>query len=740
MNTLHARRGRSYPSTRGLAQSLGLTAGESGRMSAVDYFVNAAARTGWGTNSLVEATDYDLVRLSYNYLLLITLYRNHWITRAIVDIPAQDMTRAWPRLTSDMPPEDATKIDKAIRRTQTKARVLEALCYARLFGGGGALIVVDGQEHQLDEPLDPHDIELGSFQGIIPFDRWSGIVPDGNVCTDVRRPVAFNLPEYYTVTSPDGSGGMGGTGFRVHASRILRFAGPAVPSPEYQAQQWWGISVVEPAFEEVRKRDNMSWNILMATFRMNLISIQDPELAQSLSGLNMTGKALQAYQSRMQALNDLMSNQSLLITGKDGGMSSTQYAFSGTADVYQQFQMDIAGAARIPVTRLFGRTISGLGQANDQDERIYEEVIALQQDTALRPQLEKLYPIIAMSELGEVPDDMNLIFPSVRVLTEEEKADLGKTISDNVLGLFNAGLYSKAMALRELQNASESTGMFTNITDEDIAEAEKEQDMAGEMGGPPMTEMPGQEQQEGAAPGQPKQTGPQLVPPKKPLMGPLGPLDVPANKGLVQESGKRAGHVKSPTTQASGEHQARELVRQFEPKPKGEERGEHRTRPRQTAADGASASPMAMDDREFAGFPITVEYPKGVRRRITNDRGETVYDKKMLFDYGFIRNTVGRDGDEIDVICGPDPDSQRVFVIGMRDLGPDKDKREDEDKVFLGFNDPAEARDAFLTMYPEPFVDGIKEYSAADYMELLDDQDGAITSTAEDMLSHCVEA
>ena len=88
---------------------------------ALDYFSNVAARTGWGTPSLTEATDYELVRLSYDYWLMITLYRNHWIARKIVDIPARDMVRAWPRISSEMDPKDITRIDGAIRKTHTKA-------------------------------------------------------------------------------------------------------------------------------------------------------------------------------------------------------------------------------------------------------------------------------------------------------------------------------------------------------------------------------------------------------------------------------------------------------------------------------------------------------------------------------------------------------------------------------------------------------------------------------------------
>ena len=74
----------------------------STRAQIKDYFINVASRSGWGTPSITEATDYELVRLSYDYWLMITLYQNHWICGKIVDVPARDMVKAWPRITSEM--------------------------------------------------------------------------------------------------------------------------------------------------------------------------------------------------------------------------------------------------------------------------------------------------------------------------------------------------------------------------------------------------------------------------------------------------------------------------------------------------------------------------------------------------------------------------------------------------------------------------------------------------------------
>lgn len=37
-------------------------------------------------------------------------------------------------------------------------------------------------------------------------------------------------------------------------------------------------------------------------------------------------------------------------------MHNTQYTFTGLPDVYDRMMMDVAGAARTPVTKLFGRS------------------------------------------------------------------------------------------------------------------------------------------------------------------------------------------------------------------------------------------------------------------------------------------------------------------------------------------------------------------------------------------------
>ena len=97
-----------------------------------DGFSNAATRMGEGTTNLLEGTEYKNNRLSFDWNLLNTLYREHWIVRRIVDVVAEDMVKNWYKIKSQLAPSDMKKIAILERKTQLRARILEGLRWARL--------------------------------------------------------------------------------------------------------------------------------------------------------------------------------------------------------------------------------------------------------------------------------------------------------------------------------------------------------------------------------------------------------------------------------------------------------------------------------------------------------------------------------------------------------------------------------------------------------------------------------
>lgn len=106
-----------------------------------------------------------------------------------------------------------------------------------------------------------------------------------------------------------------------------------------------------------------------------------------------------------------------------------------------------------------------------------------------------------------------------------------------------------------------------------------------------------------------------------------------------------------------------------------------------------------MKRRRFQGLPISIENPRGSTRGGT-DRGGKAWSIKMQHDYGYIRGTLGVDGDHFDVYLGPDEEAPTAYIVTTR-APPDFDKT-DEQKAMLGFASEDAARVAFLAHYDNP--------------------------------------
>lgn len=94
------------------------------------------------------------------------------------------------------------------------------------------------------------------------------------------------------------------------------------------------------------------------------------------------------------------------------------------------------------------------------------------------------------------------------------------------------------------------------------------------------------------------------------------------------------------------------------------------------------------------GMDITIENPQGsVRRGVAPDG--TPWENELASHYGYVRSSRGNDGDNVDVFIGPDPHSERVFVVDQ--LHPDGSF--DEHKAMLGFHTEDEAVQGYLANY-----------------------------------------
>lgn len=436
------------------------------KISMKDSFQNTLARLGFATPNVTEGAKYPLTRLTRNYNLMTALYRNSWIIRRVIDTVAKDMIKNWVEFTSGITPEETDLMNRAIRKYGIKTKLIEALIWARLYGGSAALMIIEGEE-DLSQPLDVNNIMPGQFKGLIVLDRWSGIYPQLETNRDMDNP-DFGLPKYYIISSDESHE----QGIKIHHSRILRFVGDLLPLWEKEAESYWGASVVERLFEELKKRDNTSANIASLVFLSCLRVLKMQDYGQVLSLSNQ--KAQQSLYDTLQAQNILMNNMGLYVLDKDDDFQVFQQSFSGLDDVYEKFMLDIAGAANIPATRLYGRSPAGMNSTGEGEETNYNNDIEQEQENSLRYQLDTLFPVMAMSVLGYVPDDLDFNFNPVETLSQKEIAERIYRSTEAVRGAYTDGIISQQIAMKELKHLGKRLGVFTNITDEDIDRASDE--------------------------------------------------------------------------------------------------------------------------------------------------------------------------------------------------------------------------------------------------------------------------
>ena len=433
------------------------------KKTALDAFSNPAARIGFGTMDLTQATDYPLTRMTQNYELLTSLYRDNWIVQNIVATIPDDVVRKWFELKTSIAPEYIDRFTRMERTTHIRKKITLGMYWGRLYGGAAGIMLIKGQD-DMSQPLDLDMVMPDSFLGLQILDRWTGVYPGGELVKDPKDP-DFGLPEYYTIRDEEHNMLVA----KVHHSRVVRFIGRELPWLEQVTEQYWGESEIEAIYNEIVRRDNVAGNITGLTFRANLDYMESDGLDQLLGTGNT--EMQRRFWNTMQAQSIMESNFGMRVLNKGDVIHNRQYTFTGLPDVYDRVMMDVAGAARTPVTKLFGRSPAGMNATGEADMRNYYDYIDTIRETSFRDIIERLLPVMALSAWGVIPDDLDITFPPMQTPEAVEIADIAQKKTGAILSAYQSDLIDAATAMKELQALNDETRLFGKINDEDIEPA-----------------------------------------------------------------------------------------------------------------------------------------------------------------------------------------------------------------------------------------------------------------------------
>lgn len=372
-----------------------------------------------------------------------TLWKQNWIVQKICNKKARDMTRKWRDIFSnDLEAEHLEKIESIERKIKLKETLEKACVWASLYGGVAILVLTEKNT----------TLPLKSGQNIekLVILEQGKVQPKGerneNVFDD-----NFGKYDIYTVNGR----------IDVHHSRLLFIN--AVERPlEEQHNQFWGLSDIEQVYEVLKRYDALSTNTgdLVQESKVDVFKMD-----------GLTNKLAAGFESdiakAMTSIQLIKSSTNTLLIDKENEYEQKELTFAGLRDLLIEFRNAVAGAAEMPVTILFGQSVSGLA-SGDEDIQNYHESIHGLQESRLRPVFEKLDPIISTMAVGFCPQDWWFEFVSLNEVKQEQKVNMLNTFSTATNILMQNGVLSEIQVANELKES----GLFASISAEDIAQLE----------------------------------------------------------------------------------------------------------------------------------------------------------------------------------------------------------------------------------------------------------------------------
>ena len=480
-----------------------VSTGGGKRAATMDSVTNFMANLGVGANNLTTATSYTLNPLTRQRVQLEFMYRGSWLIGIGVDSRAEDMTKEGIEFSGDIDPGQIDQLNKAMTRLYWWQHLCDWLKWGALYGGAIAVMLIDGQD--VETPLDLDTVGKDQFKGFYVFDRWQLNPSYGAPVRDLGP--FLGMPSYYQPTGE----AIVYRGKKIHYTRCLRDGGITLPYFQRLAESGWGLSIVERVYDRLIAFDSATQGASQLIFKAYLRTLKIEGLRQIIAAGD---KPMQALVKNIEMMRALQTNEGItLLDGADDFQTHT-YTFAGLSDLLIQFGQQISGAFQTPMVRLFGQSPVGLNSTGESDLRIYNEGIAKAQE-ARRGQIGTAVNVLFRSEFGKPPpDDFDFSFKPLQKIAHAEKVDIAAKITETIIAAYGANLISQQRGLEELKQSSDETGVWTNISDDDIKAADDEPPSPDELM---------------ADPDNPESGGPKLPKPGKPKPDDFqGKPDLPA--------------------------------------------------------------------------------------------------------------------------------------------------------------------------------------------------------------------
>jgi len=403
-----------------------------------DGLVNVVS--GLGTAKAKRSHNFFSYTQLNNWQQLDAAYQTNWLARQIVDVPAEDMCREWRTLKCN----DADAIRVEEDRLMIPTMVQEAISWARLYGGGGILMLT-GQD--LTKPLNVNRIKRGDLKRVIVFDRYDMSAMTLNTWNVLAN--NYLAPEFYTITGGEQ---------QIHWSHFARFNGARLPRRQMLQTQGWGDSELRKCMDDIMDMVASKDGIAELMQEANVDVIKRDGLSDELAS-----DQDEAITQRYALFSQMKSVIQLALLDGDETYERRTLDLGGVAPIIELFMTWISGAADIPVTRLFGTSAKGLNATGEGDLTNYFNSIRSKQLSQLDPGLRVLDEVLVRSALGHWPEDFNYVWNPLAQPNELQIAQAAYSRAQTDQLYLQEGVVQVSQVQRNLQSSEQY-----NFEDEDI--------------------------------------------------------------------------------------------------------------------------------------------------------------------------------------------------------------------------------------------------------------------------------
>lgn len=320
-----------------------------------------------------------------------SMHRGDWLSRKIVDVPAQDMTRKWRSWKGTTEQIERLERYEKLPTIDVQRKVKRALQLSRLFGGS-ALFVGTG-DARTDLPLDADRMAEGSLRYVAALQRTQ---LSAQARIDDPSDPYYGHPEMYLMSV------QGQQQLRIHPSRLVVFQGSPILDEQIRGYLPWGDPTLQVVYDAIQAATHTHQEIaaLVAEAKTDVIHV--PKLSEFLRTADSTSKLT----SRFTYANQMKSSFNMLLLEGDGKGAGEQWEqkqlnFANLPELMQQFLQIVSGAADMPATRLLGQSPSGMNATGESDTRNYYDMLSSKQKTELTPDMRVLDTALRRSAIGQ---------------------------------------------------------------------------------------------------------------------------------------------------------------------------------------------------------------------------------------------------------------------------------------------------------------------------------------------------